>query len=425
MTRYADAGSLAKASPQNFLGWRIVGVAFTSQFFANGVTLSAFSNFTLPLSDSFSVPRSTITLGLTIAIASLGVLSPFVGRLVDRGHARVLMTVGSLLAGIGLLLLSYIQELWLFAIVYALFVCCGAALFGMMPSMTIVANWFVKRRGFALGLTFAGATIVSGVAPVVAQYLIDTAGWRTALFDFGIAVLLIATPIFWFRTIGRPEEVGQLPDGEIPEEVAPISGEILSVRQLARDPRLWQVSLGFGLLMTSPVVLLTLLIPYGMGLGFTGQETNLFVVAALPFSLFGKLVLGSLADRAPAKPIIALVVVANLIVWLCFYSQPSYTLFIVTGAIYGLGIGGVAPVQGVVLGRFFGRVNFGTASGLGGILAIILLVAASLMSAFLQGESGEGYPTIFLVQAGLLLLGGIVLGTLRIPAAHESADLKN
>ena len=421
----ALAGSAsATQAPRAFLGWRIVGVAFLAQFLANGVTLSAFSNFVLPLSESFSVARGTIALGTTIAIASLGILSPFVGRMVDRGHARVLMTIGCLFSGVGLLLLSRIQDLRLFALTYAGLVCVGAALFGAMPSMTIVANWFVKRRGFALGLTFAGATIVSAAAPVIAQYLIDTAGWRTALSSFGIFVLIVGVPVFGMLVVGRPEDVGQLPDGELPNDEEPaFSAQILSVEQLARDPRLWLISLGFGLLMTSPIVLLTLLIPFGQGLGFSGQEANAFLVAAMPFSLLGKLGLGTLADRSPAKPIVALIVVANVIVWLIFYAMPTYPVFVLSGAIYGLGIGGVAPVQGVVLGRCFGRVNFGTANGLGGVLMIALLIMVTLVSSFLQGESGEGYPTIFLVQSCLLLLGGFILAVIRIPGVDESADV--
>jgi hypothetical protein len=68
-------------------------------------------------------------------------------------------------------------------------------------------------------------------------------------------------------------------------------------------------------------------------------------------------------------------------------------------------------------------VNFGTASGLGGVLMIVLLILVTLMSSFLQGENGEGYPTIFLVQSCLLLLGGLVLAVIRIPGVDESADV--
>jgi MFS family permease len=416
----ASPGSALARRP--FLGWRIVGAAFLAQFLCNAVTLSAFSNFILPLSTSFSTSKDTIALGATLTIAVIGFTSPVVGRWVDRGHVRKLMTGGSVLSGVGLIAMSQTENLLTFTLLYAGLVCTGSALFGPLPSMTVVANWFIKRRGFALGLTFAGATVVSAVAPVAAQFLIDTSGWRSALLYFGVLVLLVGTPAFGLFVIGRPEEVGQLPDGEEPNEEPVEVASILSVQELSRQPLLWLIAIGFGLILTSPLVLLTLLVPYGVQLGFTAQEANAFLVAAMPFSLLGKVALGTLVDRAPAKPIIALVVVANVIAWLLLYSAPSYAVFVATGAVYGIGIGGVAPVNGVVVGRVFGRVNFGTASGLAGIAMIILLICATLMSALLQGADGEGYPMVFLAQMGLISLGGMLLLAIPIPGVDESAD---
>ena len=234
-------------------------------------------------------------------------------------------------------------------------------------------------------------------------------------------VLLVGVPTFWLFTIGRPEDVGQLPDGEPPDSEPVASIGRLSAGELARDPRLWLLAVGFGLILTSPIVLLTLLIPFAKdGLGFSGQQANLFFLSMMPFSILGKIVIGGLADIMPPKPTIALIVVMNVVLWLIFYSDPNFSLYLAAGAIYGIGIGGVAPLQGVIMGRCFGRANFGTASGLGGIPAIGLLVLASLMSSLLQGE-GEGYPTIFLTQTGLLLLGGLLLSLVRIPLVEDAA----
>lgn len=417
----AVGGAIPDVRP--FFGWRIVGVAFVAQLLSNGVTLSAFSNFLEPVSQAFGTTRGTIALGVPLAIACMGILSPFVGRMIDLGHARRLMTSGALLAGSGLILLSRAEDLRVAAFLFVGFVCVGSALFGIMPSMALVASWFVKRRGLALGLSMSGATVVSYVAPASAQLLIDLGDWRTAVLCFGVVLVTVGAPVFAFFTIGRPEAVGQLPDGEQLDPMSiPAVSTIRSPRELVRDPRLWLVSLGFGLIMTSPVVLLTLVIPYGTSLGFSGQDANLFFAAMVPFSLLGKVVIGTWVDRAPAKPLLALIVVMNVLVWLIFYSVPGFSLYIAAGAAYGLGIGGAAPVQGVVLGRCFGRANYGTASGLGGLLAIGLLVVASTMSSVLQGERGEGYPTIFLMQASLLLLGGLLLGLVRIPTLAEAVD---
>lgn len=419
----ASASSASSSSSVNakatgrFLGWQVLGVAFLTQILSNGISLSAFSNFMTPLSQEFDVPLGTIAYGSAIAIACMGLVSPFVGRAFDRSRAREAMTFGMVLAAAGLYLLSRAERLETAAISFVM-ICVGAALFGPLPAMTLVANWFDRRRGFAIGIAYAGATLVSYLGPAAAQYFIDTADWRSAIRFFGAIVLFVGLPAVALFTVGRPEDVGQLPDGESAPLVQPEPLPVKPVGEIVRDPRLWLISLGFGLILTSPIVLLTLLVPYGVQLGFTGQETNRFFAAMVPFSLFGKLVLGRLADTMPARPILAFIVIFNVLTWASLYSVPSYAQFLLTGAIYGLGIGGAAPVHGVILGRCIDRGSFGTASGIGGILAVMLLFSASLMSGYLQGD-GEGYPTVFKVQMGLITLGGFLLAFVRVPSAAE------
>lgn len=414
----------SKRSTRGFLGWRIVGVGFVANFLSGAITLSTFGNFVDPVSMDFGVPRASVGLGMSIAFLVMGLLGPFAGAWLDRGWARSMMAGGALVAGTGLILLSQATTLRQAAILFCGVVGIGAALFGIMPSMALTSNWFIKRRGLAIGIAVAGATIASYVAPATAQYFIDVHGWRTAVMVFGAGTILIGLPVFGGLVVGRPEAVGQVPDGEpLPENAhldAAIEAPALATAELARDPRLWILALGFGLVLTSPVVLTPMVVPFGKDLGFTGQQANVFFLAMIPFSLLGKVVIGGLADVAPIKPAIALVVLANMLVWALFYIEPSYTLFVVTGSVYGVGIGGAMPLQGVSLGRCFGRANFGRAAGLGGLVTIVVIASASVMSQLLLGSTGSFYMS-FLVQIGLLFLGGCLLAFVRIPNSEDAA----
>jgi MFS family permease len=423
-----DASQSIETAPQHgirgFLGWRIVGVGFIANFLSGAITLSTFGNFVDPVSTTFGLERSTIGLGMSITFLVMGLLGPFAGVLLDRGWARPMMAAGSLVAGSGLILLSQATTLPQAAVLFCGAVGIGAALFGIMPSMALTSNWFIKRRGLAIGIAVAGATIASYAAPAAAQYLIDVHGWRTAVMVFGAATILIGFPAFGGLVVGRPEEVGQIPDGEpLPENPEPDStreAPLREIGELARDPRLWLLAIGFGLVLTSPVVLTPMVVPFGRDLGFTGQQANVFFLAMIPFSLLGKVVIGGLADVAPIKPAIALVVLANILVWFLFYVEPGYTLFVVSGAVYGVGIGGAMPLQGVAQGRCFGRANFGRAAGLGGLVTIPVIASASAVSQLLHGATGSFHMS-FLVQIGLLFLGGGLLAIVQIPQ-REGAD---
>jgi len=420
----ADAAAAVPGVARRFLGWRMLVVCFLANFLANAVTLSAFGNFVVPLAEAFDVQTATIGYGIAMAILTMGVAGPFVGRWLDQGLARRVMTIGSLMTGVGLLLLSRATELWYAGVCYVGLACMGAALFGMMPSMTLIANWFVRRRGLAIGITVAGATVASYVAPATAQYLIDHHGWQTAVSAFGWLTLAVSVPLFGTLVIAHPEAVGQRPDGDGPPEAdaapQPSDHAPRETGELMRDARLWLLAVGFGLVMTSPVVLIGVAVPYGLSLGFSGQQATVFYLAMAPFSLLGKVVIGSLADVAPVKPAIMLVVLVNVLVWVLFYVEPSYTLFLVTGAIYGVGIGGAAPLQGVAQGLVFGRANFGRASGLGAMAAVPLLAIASAASQALLGATGS-YDASFVLQMVLVTLGGGLLVLLPIPR-HAAAS---
>lgn len=420
-TRALDSPGADRA----FLGWPMVGLAFLAQFVATGVTFAAIGNFILPVSEEFGVAQTTIGIAPGLAIGMMGLMGVFVGRWLDRGLARRLMSAGVVLTGVGLLGLSQAATITQAALCWILLVCTGGALFGALPSMTLVANWFERRRGLALGVAVAGATLASWAGPAAAQLIMDLHDWRTAVASLGALTLAMA-PIFGLFVIGRPEEVGQRPDGlgVEQESAADATSEALvdelpprEAGELLRDPQLYLVAVGFGLVLTSPIVLVGLLVPFGKTLGFSQQEATFFFLAMMPFSLAGKILIGGLADVAPLKPSIALVVIVNLLVWGLLSLEPGYAIFVATGALYGVGIGGAAPLQGVLMGRCFGRLNFGKASGLGGILAIPLLVAAQIGSQLMLGASGS-YGATFAVQAGLLVLGGAMLALVRIPAAR-------
>jgi sugar phosphate permease len=416
----AAANPASAARP--FYGWRVVGAGFTAQMLSTGVTFAPFGVFVIPLSEAFDVTRGKLSLALSIAFLAMGVMGPIVGRWLDRGHARVVMLSGTLLAAAGLFGIARAATLWQLGFFFCGVVAIGASFFGMTPSMALVASWFVRRRGLALGITVAGATVASFVTPPLAAYLIDHVGWRGAFAYFGVGILVIGLPVFGAFAIARPESVGQRPDGDPPEEeTAPDSDDSsapasqgIETAALIRDPRLWLLAVGFGLVFTSPIVMILALVPFAEDLGISRQNAAYFFSAAAPFSLLGKIVFGALADRIAPHRAIWLVVIGNMIVWALLYTDPNYSMLLVIGAIYGVGIGATGPLHGVILGRCFGRVAFGRASGIGGLGSLPLIALAPALAGYLYDTTGS-YHVVFIVQVVALLMGGLLLSFVRIP----------
>jgi MFS family permease len=421
----SDVENAPKPTTGPFLGWRVLGAAFVAQFLAGGVTFASFGVFVIPISEAFDTPRGRLNLAFSIGFIAMGCASPVIGHWLDRGYARTVMVAGAVVAACGLFGLSQATSLLQLGLFFCGAVALGAAMFGMTPSNALAANWFVRRRGLALGITAAGATAASAVGPPLTAWLIDTGSWRDAFLWFGIGTLAIGLPVFLSSAIGRPEDVGQIPDGEPADaptrepnapalDVAPVE-----TKALVRDPRLWLIAVGFSLVFTSPIVLMLSVVPFAEDLGFSRQNAAWFFTASLPFSLFGKIAFGAMADRIPPKVAAWIVVTGNVLAWLLLYTNPSYPLFLATGALYGLGIGATAPLNGIMLGLCFGRSAFGRASGLGALASLPLISGAPAVAGLLYDSTG-GYHAVFLMQVGLLFMGGVLLSLVRFPAPQNT-----
>jgi MFS family permease len=410
--------SVAHETPDRFLGWSALGAAFTGQFIATGVTFAAFGVFVIPLSAEFETPRGRLNLGFSIAFLAMGLLGPLIGRWLDRGLTRTLMLVGVTMSGLGLIGMSQANSLLQLGVCFCGMVATGAALFGMMPSMAIAANWFHRRRGLALGITVAGGTVASFIAPPAAAWLIELVGWRGALVWFGVAALALGLPVFYCFAIGRPQMVRQHPDGDTPSPDVTAASNLtaapLETAALVRDPRLWLLSIGFALVFTSPIVMMLSLIPFAEDLGFSRQDAAFFFSAAAPLSILSKIVFGSLSDRMAPRLAIWIVVIVNAACWLLLSLNPSYPFFLAIAALYGIGIGASGPLHGVVIARCFGPLAFGRATGIGGLAGLPLIAGAPAVSGMLFDATGN-YDTVFMVQAVLLLFGGVLLTIPRIP----------
>ncbi|MCP4040263.1 MAG: MFS transporter [bacterium] len=401
-----------------FLGWRVVGAAFTGQLIAAGVTFSAFGVFVVPLTEAFDTNVGRISLAFSVAFAVMMLVGPLVGHWLDRGLTRTLMLVGVSLSGLGLIGMSHATSLLQLGALYCGVVAIGAALFGLMPSMTLATNWFDRRRGLALGVTVAGATVATFIAPPAAAWLIERVGWRGALLWFGAAALVLGLPVFYRYTIARPEMVGQYPDGD-PAPPAAEQGDggeepELETSALVRDRRLWFLSVGFALVFTSPIVMMLTLVPFAEGLGISRQEAAYFFSAAAPFSILSKVVFGAVSDRIPPRLAVWMVALINAAAWALLRLDPGYSFLLAIAVLYGIGIGAAGPLQGLLIARCFGPLAFGRAVGIGGLAALPLISGAPALAGFLFDTTGS-YHLAFEIQAGAMLVGGVLLSIPRIP----------
>jgi hypothetical protein len=83
------------------------------------------------------------------------------GPIFDAGFLRALVLVGSSLAVFGMMMLSICTEYW--QVVLAQGVCVGIGAGCMMlPSVSVMPQYFTTKRAFATGIAAAGSSIGKG-----------------------------------------------------------------------------------------------------------------------------------------------------------------------------------------------------------------------------------------------------------------------
>ena len=195
-----------------FYGWVVVAVAFVTT--AIGVNArTAFSLFLPPILDEFGWERGVTAGAFSFGFLVSAILSPSLGKLMDRRGPRVVMEMGVALVAAGLLLAPFVGRPWHLYATLGVLVGGGSVCLSYTGQSLYLPNWFVRQRGLAISLAFAGVGVGSIVLFPAVQSVIASAGWRTACVAMGVLVLAVLAPLN-LLVRHRPEDLGLLPDGD-------------------------------------------------------------------------------------------------------------------------------------------------------------------------------------------------------------------
>ncbi|MFZ2307820.1 MAG: MFS transporter [Rhodoferax sp.] len=158
---------------------------------------SVFYTFTLimgPVERDLGLGRAESSLAFSLALLAEGLMAFPVGRWIDRGHERAVMTTGSLLAGVCLLAHGWVSSV---AGLYAVWVGLGIAMAAVLysPVFAVVTRRFPHDfRRAIITMTFLGGLASTVFIPLTA-WLIDGFGWRHALMALALLHLLVCAPL--------------------------------------------------------------------------------------------------------------------------------------------------------------------------------------------------------------------------------------
>ncbi|MDD9970759.1 MAG: MFS transporter [Myxococcales bacterium] len=398
-----------------FFGWRMVALAFLTNFISVGFVFYSYGVFFKALASDFGGSRLGVSLGLTCMNVVSSLLSPKVGGWLDAGRIKRTMIVGAGLMGVGFVLASAITELWHFYLVIALVMGPGVCMLGVLPSTTLVANWFVDRRGAALGLATMGVSLSGVLMPPLATGLIAQIGWRGTFLVYAATAGILVIPAVARWIVQRPEDVGQRPDGRT--SLAPAEQALPNTAwsHLLRERNFWLTATVVGFNFCAMGALLTHAVPHATDIGFSPAAAALLLSVMAGAGALGKPIFGGITDRLDKRAVIWLVSGMQLVGLLLLLDAADYLSLLVAGAAFGFGMGGVVPLHGALIGAAFGRQAFGRVMGL---MTPFMLPLTSLGVPYAGYifDRDHSYGFAFQSFAGLYLVAMVAAFFLRLPS---------
>ena len=349
--------SISLSRPRIFYGWYIAGISFGAFFLATGTGFYAFNALLEPLCALRGWNRTDLNIALAIGTV-FGFIGQYVyGTLLMRIGVKRLMLFGAVTGGIAFIWIPRVEHLWQFYLTYALLYMGNGALGGIVAG-TAVNNWFIRKRGKAMGIATAGMSLSGALLPLSAMLLIHHMGLTSATLCIGMVMILFG-PVAFIVVRDWPEDMGLGPDGdkapcasyplplgcEIPP-VAAGAGEMeWGIRQLIKDEAFWKLGIAFSLMMISTVGVMSQLKPRFAGIGFTDMAAMLMMGGTALAGAAGKYVWGSLCDRFHTRRVAAVMAAANIAGLTLALFGRSMTTMLLFIPIFGFSMGGIMSVR--------------------------------------------------------------------------------
>lgn len=402
-----------------FYGWVIIAVAFVTV--ALSVTArTAFSLVFPPIVEEFGWDRGLAAGAFSFGFLVSAVLSPIIGRVMDRRGPRFVIEAGVLVMAAGLFGATQIASPWQLYATLGVLVGAGANCMSFSVQSQYLPNWFVRRRAMAIGLAFSGVGVGAITLLPWMQSVIQHDGWRASCWMLGVMTLVVLLPLNWIVR-KRPQDLGLQPDGGSPgagpaartlEIVdAAWAGTVWTTARAVRTARFWWIAVAFfcgGFVWYAVQVHQT---KYLIEVGFSPMQSAWALGLVAMVGVPGQIALGALSDRI-GREIVWLITNAGFAICyaalLGLQSGPSEVLLYVMVLSQGLLGYALTSVMGAIVVEIFEGPHFGSIFGLVMVALLAGGAAGPWLTGFIYDRTGS-YEIAFILAIALCAVGAFAI----------------
>lgn len=394
-----------------FYGWVVAGVASLVMIVCFGVQYS-FGIFLKPLIAEFGWTRAETSGIFSVYMVTRGVFGIMMGFFCDRYGPSRTVAIGGISMGLGLLLTSRANAIWELYILYSTMGGLGAASF-YAPLASTLSKWFVKKRGFVLGVFTSGIGIGAIIFSPLAEFLISTYNWRTSYIILGMIVLAVTlTSTLFVRQ--SPEQMGLQPNGrktnsDLNKELGRQSDaeKGSSLKDATRTAPFWVIFVAEIINYMITVTPLVHIVAYATDCGISPMTAASLLAIIGGFSILGRLVVGAISDRLGAKNLLPITFIIIAVMLFSITRSRDLTMFYIFAIIFGFAYGGSVPLIPALTASYFGLGSMGAILGaimFGGMVGggVGPLMAGHIF------DLTESYSIAFSALAILAVLGSLL-----------------
>ena len=377
----------------------------------------SFGLYVVQLEDEFGWSKTRLAFAFSLARVEDGLLGPAQGWLLDHFGPRAVMRAGIVIFALGFVWFSQVDSLPMF---YAAFVvtAVGAALGGFLTVTTSIVNWFIRRRTLAVSIGLIGTAVGGLLQPGVA-FVMEEYGWRTMAFASGVIVLAVGLPMAQLIR-QRPEDHGDLPDGDTAEQIAARQdaenaasgglGELsFTLKEALRTRSFWVISLAHAAaLLVVSAVMVHFVAHVKESLGYSSAEAAMLISFLTAMTIVGQLAGGWAGDRFSSRLLIAVCMVAHGIALVMLAVATSLLMVLGFAVLHGLAWGVRGPVILAMRAEYFGRASYGTIMGFSSLIVMLGMFIGPVFAGVMYDNTGN-YETGFILLAAIAGAGSLLM----------------
>jgi MFS family permease len=294
-------------------------------------------------------------------------------------------------------------------IIFGLLVAPANILIGPVAGTVLIARWFAKRRGTAIGIAISGIAMGSIVYPPILQWFLDNHDWRDAFRMFAL-VLFVCTAPAAALVINRPADKGLNQDGLEPDHQQASRAEeapAVSVRELLTDPAFWLAAIILGTGPSAMAGMITNLAPMAIDQGISAHDAARLISIYGATAFVAKLSFAVVADRLSPRTLMFISLAGFASGMACLTQAASgYWAFALGVGLVGMFGGIMVPMQSLIVPRIFGQRIVGKAMGLLSMVMLVALLSTPPLFGRVYDVTGS-YTAVF---AGFVVLAiGVML----------------